>query len=229
MSNGSVVVCDLGSSSCNTTNRNGCSVQETGTSIVASQLPWHFASSQKRGERAATIWLCGLNSITIDSNGNRPLNALYRNNEAPIIARRHEDSLHSVETSTADTYLLTDTQKWVICKRKFLSQDFLNGLDLFIGYRSARASHSDKGSHSIRPQNHSTLAEACAYSNKDVVGEQGKLNFLTSVAPLMDRVIKRKKDLNVLLFELEDRLLFVPGLSLKGKPLPSTSCRRRLE
>jgi hypothetical protein len=54
------------------------------------------------------------------------------------------------------------------------------------------------------------------------------LDFLVSVAPLMDRAIKRKKNLDFLPFELESRLLFVSGLSLEGKPLPSAngSCRR---
>jgi len=186
-------------------------------------------STEEIWKRCSVKNLDRVNSIAIDANGDRPLNALYRNDEAPIIAHRSEDSLHPVETSTADAHLLSDIQKRVICKRNFLRQYFLNGIDLFLGNRSSCASGSHKGSHAIRPQNHTTLAEVSSYSNKDVVGEQGKLNFLASVAPLMDRVIKRKKNLNVLLFEFEGRLLFVPGLSLEGKPLPSTSRRRRLE
>ena len=174
-------------------------------------------------------YLNGINSITIDANGDGPLNALYRNNEAPIIAHCRKDSLNPVETSAADSHLLADIQKWVIRKRNFLSQYSLNGLDLFIRNRSSNASHSNKGPHAIRPQDHSTLAQACADPNKYVAGEQWKLNFLISVAPLMNRAIKRKKNFNVLPFEFEGRLLFVPGLSLEGEPLPSSNCRRRLE
>jgi hypothetical protein len=41
--------------------------------------------------------------------------------------------------------------------------------------------------------------------------------------------MQRQKHLNVFLFELDGRLLFVPGLGLHGKPLPGARCLRRLE
>ena len=81
----------------------------------------------------------------------------------------------------------------------------------------------------MRPQNHRPLTSTFAQPNKDVIGKQGQLNFPPPIAPLVDRIVQRKEDPDVLFFEFGSDLLFVPRLGVYGKPFPRTSCERRLK
>jgi len=125
-----------------------------------------------------------LNSVAVDSDGNRSLDAVYGNNQTSVVVDPREHSTNTIQTAPADSDLLAQTNKRMRRKGNSSPNNGLYCFDLFVGDGDTHAPHAHKAKHTVCLQNVDAGVSFSAKPDEHIVAEQGKMNLALSVAPL---------------------------------------------
>jgi hypothetical protein len=105
--------------------------------------------------------------------------------KARIVVFRDEDSFDSIQTPSPNPDAASDINKWMRKERKTIGKHSLYRFDLAVGNGNTSATPANKLCYPVCSQDGHACAGCLGDSHKDVMREQGRVNYASPIAPLM--------------------------------------------
>jgi hypothetical protein len=156
--------------------------------------------------------------VASNSDGQGLLNTDYRDDQAAVIFLRQQQSFNAIKTPATNSNFLTDLEKGAEEEGKFVPEDALHRLNLFVWDRNSDPSHPDKTDHPVRSKYGYASASFLLDTHEKIVGEEGNLNLNAPVAPLMRFGGDREEDLGADILKPGSNFFLVPRSCPYRKP-----------
>lgn len=161
---------------------------------------------------------CRFYRKTGDSNGERSLDEIDRDDQGCVIVDGRQDAFYSIETSATNSDALADIQEAMRSEWNSLRKQGSYRVNFAIRDRRAQTVFSHKAPHAGRSQHWNSRSRIGGDSNERVLREQWRFHQTLAITPLPLFAKQREKDAYAFFTKLRGDFFFVPRPSLDREP-----------